>query len=95
MLLNKNSISWIAVRVLWSVGFVAFFAQPKSLPFLSWPLHWQDAVGLRGKVLVAGGYRGGFCEKLREASPMSDQASASRFQDGPAAGQGQANQRWW
>ena len=26
-----------------------------------------------------GGYRGGFCEKLREASPMSDRASASRL----------------
>ena len=24
---------------------------------------------MRGKVLVAGGYRGGFCEKLLEASP--------------------------
>ncbi|GAB0209844.1 mitochondrial enolase superfamily member 1 [Grus japonensis] len=40
-----------------------------------------------------GGYRGGFCEKLLEASPVSDRANASRLQDGPAAGQGQANQR--
>ncbi|GAB0181749.1 hypothetical protein GRJ2_000640200 [Grus japonensis] len=39
------------------------------------------------------GYRGGFCEKLLEASPVSDGANASRLQDGPAAGQGQANQR--
>jgi len=30
---------------------------------------------LRGKVLVAGGaYRGGFCKKRREASPMSDKS---------------------
>jgi len=34
-------------------------------------------MGLCGKVLVAGGYRGGFCEKPREASPMPDKASAS------------------
>jgi len=49
-------------------------------------------MGLCGKALVAGGYRGGFCEKLREASPMSDKASASWLEDGPAAGQSQANQ---
>jgi len=51
---------------------------------------------LHGKVLVlGGGYRGGFCEKLPEASPMSDKASASQLQDGPTAGQGQAKQRQW
>jgi len=45
--------------------------------------------GLRGQVVVVkGGYRGGFCEKLLEASPVSDRASASQLQDGPAAGQG-------
>ena len=38
------------------------------------------------------GYRGGFCEKLLEASPVSDRANASRLQDGSAPGQGQANQ---
>ena len=47
-------------------------------------------MGLRGKVLVAGGYRDGFCEKLLEASPKSDKANDSRLQDGRAAGQGQA-----
>jgi len=52
-------------------------------------------MGLHGKVLVAGAYRGGFCEKLREASPMSDEASASLLEDGPTTGQGQVNQRWW
>ncbi|GAB0181127.1 mitochondrial enolase superfamily member 1 [Grus japonensis] len=52
-------------------------------------------VGLHGKVLVAGGYRGGFCEKLLEASPVSDRANASQVQDGPAVGQGQANQQQW
>ena len=31
-------------------------------------------------------YRGGFCEKLLEASPMSDRANASRLQVRPAAG---------
>ena len=45
-------------------------------------------LGLRGKVLVAGGYRGGFCEKLLEASSMSDRANAIWLQDGPATGQG-------
>ncbi|KAK4818862.1 hypothetical protein QYF61_020081 [Mycteria americana] len=39
-----------------------------------------------------GGYRGGFYEKLLEASPMSDRANASWIQDRPAASQGQANQ---
>lgn len=31
------------------------------------------------------------CEKLPEASPLSDRTSANRLQDGPAAGQGQAS----
>ncbi|KAJ7412423.1 hypothetical protein BTVI_46489 [Pitangus sulphuratus] len=39
-----------------------------------------------------GDYRGGFCEKLQEASPMSDRANASWLQDGPTLGQGRANQ---
>ncbi|GAB0207921.1 interleukin-15 [Grus japonensis] len=56
-------------------------------------LEYYVLLGLRGKVLVAGGiYRGGFCEKLLEASPVSDRANASRLQDGPTTGQGQANQ---
>ncbi|KAK4826352.1 hypothetical protein QYF61_007946 [Mycteria americana] len=49
-------------------------------------------LGLRDKVLVAGGlqvaYRGGLCEKMLEASPMSDRASASQLQDRRTAGQG-------
>lgn len=46
-----------------------------------------------GKVLVAEelggmvGCRGGFSEKIGEASPMSDGANASQFQDGTASGQ--------
>jgi len=36
-------------------------------------------MGLCGKVLVVGGYRGGFYEKLLEACPMSDRASASQL----------------
>jgi len=56
---------------------------------------WLVVFGLCDKVLVAGGgYTGGFCEKLPEASPMSDRANDSWLQDGPAAGQGQACQRW-
>ena len=34
-----------------------------------------SVMGLRGKALVAGGCRGDFCEKLQEASPLSDKAS--------------------
>jgi len=36
-----------------------------------------NAVGLRGKVL--GLQSGGFCEKLLEASPISDKANASQL----------------
>ncbi|PKU45848.1 rna-directed dna polymerase from mobile element jockey-like [Limosa lapponica baueri] len=45
-------------------------------------------LSLCGKVLVAVGYRGGFCEKLLEASSMSDRVNARWLQNGPAAGQG-------
>ena len=38
---------------------------------------------------------GGFCEKVPEASPMSNRANATRLQDGPAVGQGQTSQRQW
>jgi len=41
-------------------------------------LDFATVMGFCGKVLVAGGgYRDGFFEKLREASPMSDKTSAS------------------
>ena len=40
-------------------------------------------LGLHGKVLVVGGYRGGFCKKLLEASPVSDRANTSRLQTDP------------
>jgi len=40
---------------------------------------FNSVIGLFAKVLVAGGYRGGFREKLREASPMCDKASASQL----------------
>ena len=39
--------------------------------------HLHSVMGWCGKISLAGGYRGDFCEKLREASPMSDKASAS------------------
>ena len=35
-----------------------------------------------------GGYRGGSCEKLLEASFMSNRANASQLQDRPTTGQG-------
>jgi len=52
-------------------------------------------LGLRGKVFVVGSYRGDFCEKLPEASPMSNRANTNQLQDGPAAGQGLASQQQW
>ena len=66
-----------------------------QLPFLLFKLQFFESslrnvckgivLGLCGS---GGGYRGGFCEKLLEASPMSDRANTSQLQDGPAAGQG-------
>ena len=47
---------------------------------------------LQGFGSKAGGYRDGICEKLLEASSVSDRVSVSRSQDGPVAGKGQANQ---
>ena len=75
-----------------ALGNIKIF-QSISYPHLGTPTmgvgHTVAVLGLRGKVLVAGGgYRGGFCEKLLEASPMSDKVNASGFQDGPTAGQG-------
>lgn len=53
-----------------------------------------------GKVLAAeelGGRVGcrGFCEKMQEASPMSNGANGSQIQDRPASGQGWAHQWQW
>ncbi|GAB0208288.1 hypothetical protein GRJ2_003294500 [Grus japonensis] len=59
---------------------------PSALTLVSIGFAWQGFGSGRG-------YRGGFCEKLLEASPVSDRANASRLQDGSAPGQGQANQR--
>jgi len=43
-------------------------------------------LGLHGKVLVAQGYRGGFCEKMPEASPVSiEPMPASSRMDPPLA----------
>jgi len=54
----------------------------------------KSSLGLHGKVLIAiKGYRGEFCEKLLEASTMSDRASAIRPQDGPGTGQGRVHQQ--
>lgn len=56
---------------------------------------FTDCVGFGCKVLVPGGHRGGFCEKLLEAALASDRANVSWLQDRPTAGQGQAQQWWW
>jgi len=45
--------------------------------FITHTLRWALVLGLGGKVFVVGGYRGGFCEKLLEASPVSDRTKAS------------------
>ncbi|GAB0182113.1 RIMS-binding protein 3A-like [Grus japonensis] len=42
-----------------------------------------------------GDCRGGFCEKIPEASTMSNKVSVSRLQDRPTTGQGQAHHRRW
>jgi len=55
----------------------------------------MTVLGLHGKVLAVGGYRGGFCEKLPEASPSFDRDNASWLQHRTAAGQGQAHQQHW
>jgi len=60
--------------------------------YVNWNIICVNVVGLCGKVLVVGDYRGGCCEKLREASPISDKASVSRLQDRPTTGQGPAHQ---
>lgn len=44
--------------------------------------------GLCGKVLVAGGYRDDICEKVPEASLVSNRTNSTWLQDGPTAGQG-------
>jgi len=53
-------------------------------------------LGFHGKVLVVGGLQGWLLfTGVLEASPMSIGASASNLQEGPDAGQGQANQQRW
>jgi len=48
----------------------------------------MDVLGLCGKVLVAGSCRGGFCQKMPEAAPISDRANSCWLQDGTGDGQG-------
>ena len=43
----------------------------------------QPVLGVRGKVWVAGGLRGGFCENLLEASPRADRANATGSMTAP------------
>lgn len=43
-------------------------------------------LGLHGKILVPGGYRGVFCEKMLEAFPLLYRANANQLQDAPATG---------
>lgn len=42
-------------------------------------------LGLHGKVLQQGSYKGGFYDQLLEDFPMSNEANAGQFQDGPGA----------
>jgi len=42
-----------------------------------------------------GGYSGGFCEKLLEASPVFNRANARQLQDEPTTGQGHVNHQRW
>lgn len=75
-----------------------------QLPFCAASAHcWvvsnfssNSVLGLCSKVLVAGNYSCGFCEKLPEASPVFIGANVSWLLDGHAAGQGWAHQqqRW-
>lgn len=48
----------------------------------------EDVVGLCPGFGSGGGYRGGFCENLPEASPVSDRAGASQLQDRPISNGG-------
>lgn len=51
-------------------------------------VRFSNRFGFCDKALVAGGSRSGVCEKVPEASPVSDRANASQLQDRAAAGQG-------
>lgn len=51
-------------------------------------LRTQSELGLCGLVLVAGGSRGGFSEKLLEASSTSNRDRVNQLQYGPATGHG-------
>jgi len=52
-------------------------------------------LGLHGKVSVVGGYRGGLCEKLLEASPMCDGANATRSKTDPPLAKAKSISRPW
>jgi len=65
------------------VGKVIYWFEELHL-FTSFPFRtsasgptYASVLGLHGKVLVAGGYVGGFCEKPPEASPISNRANAN------------------
>lgn len=87
------------VAAEWSVGYqrfrnssVSFYHSRGSnrgyhLTLQIWPCFWDGRLGLHGKVLVVGGYKGGFSEKVPEASLMSDGDNTSQLQDGCASGQ--------
>lgn len=51
-------------------------------------LFFLNLYGFEWHGFGGGAYRGEFCEKLPEGSPMSDDVSASQLQDSPTAGQG-------
>lgn len=57
---------------------------------------YSSVLGLHSQVLGWGGAgcRGGFCEKVLEAFPVSDSANASWLQDRPITGQSWAQGLW-
>lgn len=52
-------------------------------------------IGFAWQGFGSGDYRGGFSDKLLEASPMSNAADASWLQGRLITGKGQVHQQWW
>lgn len=62
-------------------------ASENGQSFKKCDMHWV----YMGRFWWCGGYRGGCCENLSEASSMSSRSSANWLQDALPLG----NQRWW
>lgn len=61
------------------------------VPHMLWKSCNDGVLDVHDQVLVAGGYKSGFGEKLPDASPMSSRTDAEWLQDSCAAGQAWAN----